>query len=130
VPTRDAIAYILHRVGCVHPFRFSRILALAELAALERGRGRLTDARYVAGPGVFYIEGIEDVMKSDDCFVKHEGDPSTGRRGCIEYRCQPPSLPEEARSLLDEAIEKAAKLSDEELNKTVVNHPLFSKLAS
>ncbi len=125
---REALAYILSRTGCIHPFRASRILALAELKALERGLGRLTSARYGAGPGTFYIEGVKEAIEGDQCFAKHEGDPSTGRKGCIEYRCEPPELPPEARSLLDEAIEEAKGLDDMELNRRVVEHPLFKKL--
>lgn len=127
---RDAVAYILHRMGCTHPFRLSRVLALAELRAMERGLGRLTDARYVAGPGAFYIEGVKEAIEGDECFVKHEGDPATGRKGCIEYRCEPPAgVPAEAKTFLDEAMEEARRLDDMELNRRVVEHPLFKKLA-
>ena len=126
---RDALAYILSRMGCVHPFVASRVLALAELRWLEERGERLTNLTYVSGPGVFYIEEIKDVIESDSCFAKREGDPSTGRRGCIEYRCAPPSLPEDARSVLDEAIEKAKGVDEMDLNSMVIGHPLFAKLA-
>ncbi|BEP16684.1 hypothetical protein PYJP_00360 [Pyrofollis japonicus] len=126
---RDAIAYILSKMGCVHPFVFSRVLALAELKSLEKRGERITeDLVYVAGPGVFYIEGVKDLIKDDTCFVKHEGDPSTGRKGCIEYQCQLPEIPAEDKAFLDEAIEEAKNLSMEELNDRVVNHPLYRKL--
>jgi hydroxypyruvate isomerase len=119
----------LSRMGCVHPFVFSRVLALAELKSLEKRGKRITeDLVYVAGPGTFYIEGIKEIIESDECFVKHEGDPSTGRKGCIEYRCPPPSIPEEDKAFLDEAIEEAKNLSMEELNNRVINHPLYRKL--
>ena len=127
---RDALAYILSRMGCVHPFVASRVLALAELASLEERGERLTDLTYRRGPGVFYIEGIKEIIESDKCFRKHEGDPSTGRRGCIEYTCTTPSIPEEQRRYLDLAIEKAKAMDEQQLNDTVVNHPLFEKLAA
>lgn len=127
---RDAAAYVLYRMGCIHPFRLSRVLALAELKALERGLGRLTDARYVAGPGAFYIEGVKEAVEGDPCFAKREGDPAAGRKGCIEYRCEPPAgIPAEAKTLIDEAIEEARRLDDMELNRRVVEHPLFPRLA-
>jgi len=129
VSGREALAYLLHRMGCSHPFLASRVLALAELRSLEERGERPTDLTYRAGPGVFYIEELKDIIEGDECFQKHEGDPSSGRRGCIEYRCQPPSLPEEARRLLDQAIEEAKALDEMKLNELVVNHPLFKRLA-
>jgi len=125
---RDALAYILSRMGCSHPFVASRVLALAELRSLERRGERLTDLVYRGGPGVFYIEQLKDIIEADGCFAKREGDPSRGRRGCIEYRCSPPQLPPEARRLLDEAIEEASRLDEMRLNELVVNHPLFRRL--
>ncbi|MEB2836057.1 MAG: hypothetical protein GSR80_000069 [Desulfurococcales archaeon] len=47
--SRDVVAYMLQRLGCTHPFRLSRLLALAEMEALERLGRRLTDLRYVLG---------------------------------------------------------------------------------
>ncbi len=125
---REAVAYILARGGCMHPFRFSRILALAELHALREAGRRLTDAVYVTGPGVFFIEGLKDVIEGDSCFVKHEGDPATGRRGCIEYRCPIPQLPGEAVEALDWALREASKLDDMALNQLVLGDPLFKRL--
>lgn len=101
---RDVVAYILYRMGCTHPFTVSRVAALAELSYMSLNGERLSDLVYAAGPGVFYIEGFKEMIDADACFKKHEGDPSVKRRGCIEYTCPPPSLPEEAARLLDEAI--------------------------
>lgn len=123
------VAYILSRLGCTHPFRVTRILALAELRALERGLPRISNARYVPGPGVFYVEGFKEAIQGDDCFYKREGDPERGVRGCIGYRCEPPSIPGEIAELLDEAIEASKGLDDMELNRLVIEHPLFKRLA-
>ncbi len=126
---RDAIAYLLSRLGCVHPFRLSRVLALAELKYMEEAGERLTDLNYVAGPGVFYVEGVKELVEKDSCFYRIEGDPSKRRPGCIGYRCQPPIIADEkARRLLEEAMERARVLSDEELNTIVVEHPLYKRL--
>lgn len=125
---REAVAYILARGGCMHPFRFSRILALAELHTLRKTGKRLTDAVYVTGPGVFFIEGLKDIIEGSECFVKHEGDPATGRRGCIEYRCSIPQLPGEAVEALDCALREASKLDDMELNQRVLGDSLFKRL--
>ncbi len=126
---RDAAAYVLAKMGCLHPFTLSRILALADLKSLEERGERLTQGlTYVAGPGVFYIEELHSIIDGDECFVKHEGDPKAGRPGCIEYQCEPPRLSEEEKRILDEAIEQAKKLSMEELNRLVTSHKLYGRL--
>ena len=124
----DALKYVLHRAGCLHPFRASRIIALAELRSLEERGERLTDAAYVAGPGVFYIEGVKEAVEGDLCLEKRRGDPERGVKGCVALHCPPPPLPVEVRRLLDWAIEEAEVLDDMELNRRVVEHPLFQRL--
>ncbi len=126
----DAIKYILSKEGCVHPFRLSRILALAEIEYYKDKGSRLTDATYVMGPGVFYIEGFKEIVESDPCLEKKKGDPQKGTKGCIHIVCgETPRLPGEAAGYLDRAIEKARGLDDLELNSLVVNNENFKKLA-
>ena len=126
---RSVVAYILSRAGCIHPFRLSRILALAELRALEKMGKRLTDLRYEAGPGAFYIVGFkEEIVEKDPCCNKREGDPSTGRKGCLEYLCEPPEIPEDVRSLIDEVLAETEGVDDFQLNNIVINNKLFKKL--
>ncbi len=125
---KEIVAYVLARAGCTHPFRVSRYLALAEMEWLERRGERLTKLKYVAGPGVFFIEGIKEMIENDHCFIKHEGDPSTGRKGCIEYVCEPPSLPEDVQEVVDGVIQKYSGIEDMELNRLVVEDPRFKKL--
>ena len=125
----ELVAYILHKAGCIHPFRLSRILALAELEWLRRGRGRLSNLRYVRGPGVFYIEGVKELVESSSCYERVEGDPATGRRGCIKFKCSPPQLPRDVVEVLEGAIRESSKLDDMELNRRVVEDPLFNELA-
>ena len=126
---REIVAYILAKAGCTHPFRISRYLALAEMEWLERRGERLTNLKYVKGPGVFFIEGVKEIIEQDPCFKIHEGDPSTGRRGCVEYVCGEPSLPEDVKRTIDEVIQRYSGIGDMELNKLVVDDPRFSKLA-
>ena len=123
------IAYLLSRLGCVHPFRLSRILALADLVMLEERGRRLTGLRYVPGPGTFYVEGLKELFESDPCFEVRRGDPERGVRGCVAYRCEPPSLGGEERSVLDRAAREAEGLDDMELNRRVLEHPLYGRLA-
>ncbi len=129
VGIRDIVAYILSRTGCLHPFRISRIMGLAEILGLKENGKRLFNLVYKGFDKVFYIEGLKDSI-DDECFNKVEGDPVKGAHGCIEYNCAEPRIPEDVKTYLDLAIEKASGLSDEELNSLVVNDPLFSKLLS
>jgi len=125
---RDAAAYLLSRLGCVHPFTLSRALLLAELRWFEARGERLTDLRYVAAPGTFYIEGFKEIIEGDECFSKREGDPSKGVEGCIEYRCEPPRLDEEVARLLDEVAEAAKKMDRMRLHNLVLSHPLYDRI--
>jgi hydroxypyruvate isomerase len=124
----DAVRYILSKAGCLHPFRLSRILALADLKYLREKGKRLTDTVYRKAPGAFYIEGLKEEIQNNPCYIKHEGDKEKGIRSCIEYKCKPPEIPGELARYLNEAIQEAAGLDDMALNKKVVDDPLFDKL--
>ncbi len=127
---KDILAYILAKTGCIHPFRASRFIALLDLEYLKEKGTPLTGLKYVEGPGVFFIEGVKELVESDECFNKREGDPATGRKGCIEYKCAPPKLPEEIREKLDSILEKYSKLDDMKLNEIVMKDPFFKKLTA
>ena len=124
------VAYVLRRTGCIHPFRLSRILALIEVEWLRDRGERLTDIKYVRGLGTFYIEELKESVEGDPCFNKREGDPKTRRKGCIEYRCEPPSLPDDVRTFIDKILEKTLSLKDQELNEAVVNNELFERIST
>ncbi|MCE4606343.1 MAG: hypothetical protein F7B59_03310, partial [Desulfurococcales archaeon] len=84
---------------------------------------------YKNGPGAFYIEGLKELVEKDSCFVKQEGDPDKGKKGCLEYTCQVNlGVGEEYLRYLDKAILEAEKLGDMELNNTVVSDPMFANL--
>ncbi len=119
------VSYVVGRLGCVHPFVVSRVLALVELEWF-RGRGEwLTGFRYRGFMGVFYIEGLKELIESSNCFRRVEREEG---HGCIEYICEPPRLDDEVKRLIDEVVERVRDLSYEELNKLVTTHPLYSKL--
>ncbi len=126
---RRLLARMLSLTGCIHPFRLSRLAALVELEYMARTGERLTDARYVSGPGVFFIEGFDSFVDGE-CVLKREGDPSRGVRGCIYYssECTVPELPGDVEELVRHVIDEYSDLSDEDLNSRVVGHPLYKKL--
>jgi hypothetical protein len=57
------------------------------------------------------------------------GDPTTGKKGCVKFKCEPPTLPDEVRELLDSVIERTKELDDNEINKLVVGDELFLKIS-
>ncbi|MCE4614195.1 MAG: hypothetical protein F7B60_01510 [Desulfurococcales archaeon] len=125
----DAVKYILKNLGCIHPFRLSRILALAEIAFYRDYGERMTDIIYKEGPGAFYIEGLKELVEKNSCFARQEGDPERGKKGCLEYICQlDVEIEGKYQRYLDEAIAEAGSLNDMELNEAVVNDSLFRKL--
>jgi len=126
---KTLMAYILKKTGCVHPFKLSRILAFIEIEWLKDKGERLTDIKYVRGPGVFYIEGLKEAIQDDPCFNKIEGDPKIHRRSCIEYRCETPSLPKEVEDFINKELKKALTLEEQKLNEIVVNNELFKKIS-
>ncbi len=130
ITLRDLLGYILAKTGCIHPFRISRILALAEILYMGRNNKRFTNVKYVGFNKVFYIEGLKETVENDNCFERREGDPSKNIMGCIEYNCEEPDLPNDVKEVVDEAINTASKLNDEELNSIVANDPLFTRLLS
>ncbi len=129
VMEKEIVAYILTKAGCTHPFRVSRLLAMAEMEWLERRGERLTGLKYVKGPGVFFIEGLKEIIDSDPCFRIHEGDPATGRKGCVEYVCGEPALPSDVREVIDEVIRRYSGIGDMELNEAVMSDPRFARVA-
>ncbi len=124
---RSIAAYILTKLGCLNPFRISRIIAYAELMYMKEHGDRLTDLVYKGFDNVFYIEGLKEAI-DNECFVKVEGDPSKGVHGCIKYTCEPPVIDEVTRKYLEKAIEEIRSLSDRELNDLVVKNDLLKKI--
>ncbi len=90
---------------------------------MEKYGKRITSAKYIGGPGVFYIDGLKEELLNSPCFEKLED------QGCIKYICDEEiSIEEDIRTCIDEAMGIADKASDIELNNIVVNHRLFQKL--
>ncbi len=121
---RDLVSYLFSSLGCAHPFRISRILLMAEWLSLERRGHRLTEFTYVKEKFGFYIGEIKeliDKLEEDGCIEKVEEEK------CFRYKCQPPELPDEVRSILDEVIGETKDLSDQELNRLVIKDPRYEE---
>ncbi|MDP8012082.1 MAG: hypothetical protein ACP5F1_05090 [Thermoplasmata archaeon] len=124
---KNAIAYVLYNVGCIHPYIISRILAIAELKYLKEKNRRLTDLEYSGIESAFYIENFNNIIEKDKCFKKIEGNPSQKKMGCIEYICQLPEIEQDV-SYLDDAIDLIYDLNETEMNEIVIKDPNYKLL--
>ncbi len=112
------IRYIMYRLGCTHPFYISRILLLAESRALEVLGRRITGLTYSGESFGFYVEELPSIiekLENEGCARRHE------ERGCIEYRCSEPQLPEDIARILEETIEKTHNMEPAELNRAAIH---------
>jgi len=116
------VGYIVSKAGCLHPFRISRILVLVNWEALEKLGRPLAGFRIDGFEAGFYIPGFKEALEEDECFKSPED------KKCIEYVCQPPSLGEEAESIVNSIIRKTSGLSDSELNRLVVRDKRYREL--
>ncbi len=124
---KDAIAYVLYNIGCIHPYILSRVLAIAELRYLKEKNKRLTDLIYSGIESAFYIENFNEMIENDKCFKKQEGDPAKKKMGCIEYICQLTEINEDF-SYLDDAIDTIYDLDETDSNEIVIKDPNYKKL--
>ncbi len=120
----NVIAYIVYKLGCIHPFTLSRILALVEMKWFEEHREWLTSFTYKGFLKVFYVDGLKEFIEQDQCYKRVEKED----HGCIMYVCKEPTLPRDIRDLIDNVVNEIKGLSAEELNDLVVNHHLYSSL--
>jgi hydroxypyruvate isomerase len=119
---REVVAYILARKGCTHPFAISRILVLINWKSEELLRRPLLRFSVKGFKAAFYIEELADLLDKDQCFRK------VAERKCVEYKCQPPKIPGDVRSIIDDVLRSVEGLSDKELNARVVNDKRFDEL--
>ncbi len=116
------VGYIVSKAGCLHPFRISRILVLANWKALEKLGRPLASFRIDGFEAGFYIPGFKEALEEDECFRTSE------EKKCVEYICQPPSLGEKVESMVDSIIQEVSGLNDSELNKLIVRDKRYREL--
>ena len=124
------VKYLFSRSGCIHPYRVSRLLLLAEWRYIEKYGKRLTSLTYKALPFAMYVEELPDIIDKDPCLEKKRlKKPDGSEYGCVSYECpQPPSLDERIKNIVDSVLNETEKLSDQELNKLVIKNPNYRKL--
>ncbi len=119
------IRYIMSRLGCTHPFYISRVLLLAESRALDTLGRRITGLTFRGESYGFYVEELPrmiEKLENEGCAQRHE------EKGCIEYTCSQPSLPEEIRHILDQVIEETSGMEPAELNRAAINDKNYGNL--
>ena len=123
---REIISYIFYKSNCIHPFRVSRILLLAEWKFQEKYGKRLTNIKYIAEPYGFYSDDISVIIKeleSTGIIIK-KGE----KKKCYEYIGKEIRIPEYIKVILDDIIESTKSLSDTQLNRLVINNPKYKVL--
>ena len=114
------VRYIFSRLGCVHPFRISRLILLAEWFYNDRYESELsTGFTYVAETFGFYIEELPKIIDKLDklgCIVKVKNE----KNKCFSYKCDTPSLENSISEVVDTVLNRFGSLSDKELNDVVV----------
>ncbi len=122
ISLRDTIAYIAWKLGCVHPFRISRILVLANWKALEELGNIITRFRVQGFEAGFFVEGVKEIIEEDRCFKINE------EKKCIEYLCEPPKIPIETKEIINKIVDETKNLSDRELNRLVIRDSRYREL--
>jgi len=118
---RKLVYYIIWKSKCIHLYRISRILVLANWNALE------SIGHYIIG---FSINGFEAAfsidelagLKSDDCININED------ARCMEYTCMPPKIDDDVRKIIDDVIESTRDLDDSTLNRLVIKDKRYREL--
>ncbi len=122
--SNDVVAYIVYKLGCIHPFTLSRVLALVEMKWFEEHGEWPTSFTYKGFLKVFYVDGLKEFIEQNQCYKRVEKE----NHGCIMYVCKEPFLPSNIRDLIDNVINEIKDLSIEELNNVAVNNHLYSSL--
>ena len=122
----EIIKYLLSRCGGLHPFHISRILALLDLRGLEREGEKVTGLDYQKTPYAFFSNRLTEIISNLDVEkVKPEG----GGVGKLILRTnQDVELPGGLKEDIESVLDAVCGLTDEELNRMVVNHPLYERL--
>ncbi len=121
---RDIIIYLLKDCNGLHPFYISRIAALLDIQYLEERGKKLTDFDYHKMPYGFYSEKIPEILNQ----LPVEKVKSESGSYLILTEDVPFNLPDEVREKIDAILDKICDLSDDEINKLVVQSPYYDKL--
>ena len=121
----EIVKYLLKECHGLHPFYISRIVALLDIKYLEETGRKLTDFDYHRMPYGFYSEKIPAILNSLDVekVQSEKGNYVKLRNEDIEV-----NLPEDVKRRIDDILDEVCDLSDDELNRMIVESPYYEKL--
>ena len=115
--------YIIKRLGCIHPYRISRILVLANWKAIEDKGCPIVYFNVSGFEAGFSVDELSK-LKNDKCIRINK------ENRCMEYICEDPEIDEYDKKIIDEVIEEVSGLSDIELNRVVIRDRRYKELLS
>jgi len=118
---RNVALYIVWRTGCIHPFRISRLLVLANWRSIKE-KGKVIAKFKVSGfEAGFSIDELPEI-RDDECISLNED------RRCLEYICEPPQIDEDYKNIIDKVIDETRDLDDISLNRMVIHDHRYKEL--
>jgi len=112
------------RLGCTSLYRVTRILVIVNWNTNEFLGRPLCRFRVKYSRLGFYIPELIDLINRDECFKRDD------EYNCVKYVCNKVSIPKNIEEVLDSIIRVVSKISEEELNKRVINNPKYEELLS
>jgi len=122
---KEIVAYMLKECGGLHPYYVSRIAALLDIEYLKEKGKKLTDFDYQKMQYGFSSNKIPEVLNSLNV-EKVEGEH--GKYMKLKNENIEIDLPEEIKSKIDKILDEICDLSDDEINRKVVESAYYEKL--
>ena len=121
----EIIKYLLKECRGLHPYYISRIVALLDMKYLQETGKKLTDFDYHKMPYGFYSNKIPEILNSLDVekVQSEKGNYIKLRDEDIEV-----NLPEEVKGKINEILDEICDLSDDEINRRIVESPYYEIL--
>ncbi len=122
---REIIAYMLKECGGLHPYYVSRIAALLDIEYLKEKGKKLTEFDYQKMQYGFYSEKIPEVINSLDV---EKVEDENGKYLKLKNEKMEIDLPEEIKSKINKILDEICNLSDDEMNRLVIESPYYKEL--
>ena len=123
---KDIVAYLLRECGGLHPFHISRIVALLDMKYLEEKGKKLTEVDYQKTPYGFYSNKIPEILNELPVEkVEEEGYKYLKLKDDANFKIE---LPKEIEKKINELLDEICELSDEELNKRIIQSKYYQML--
>ncbi len=122
---KEIIAYMLKECGGLHSYYVSRIAALLDIEYLKEKGKKLTDFDYKKMQYGFYSEKIPATIKSLDV---EKVEDENGKYMKLKNENIEINLPEEIKSKINKILDEICELSDDDINRKVIESPYYEKL--